>query len=394
MKPNGFKLEMEILSLLHIGDGSTLIPLEYVVSDGLVKVANLDFLIEALSDRIASQLGEEMMSLSDFLRDKNQAHLLQRPELYSREMRLVGGAGPQLMKDLNSRDKKQINKAQIKTFVKTLGKPFIPGSSIKGAVRTALAYNILKKAGGGKAEKILNASVKAGRDREGRIKSFPSERDAVEKYLLRDGDGIDKDVMALMGFTDSEPLDHRNLVVVKGKRINGPPTSYYECLPHGLKTTFVVFFNEFGNEKEGTLRRPNANLIPTTPQELFGILNGFARDLIAFERRQNANMRERDFSGKHNQDLERIINFYNALEAKMDQHPDAGFMVLGWGTGWHGKTVGLLLKDYPGFKDAMYAYRMGGRRKEPSAFPVSREVILGSNIEPVFGWVMLRLKED
>ena len=399
MKPNSFKLEIETLSPLHIGDGSTLIPLEYVLEDGLVKVVNLDFLLEALPGKIASQLGEEMVPMRDFLNEKNQGHLLQKPELYSRKIKLSDGARGDLEDDLDRRNGQQINKAQIKTFVKTGGKPFIPGSSIKGAIRTALAYHILKEVRREKAEKILDASVKL--DERGERKFVPGERDAVEKYLLRADDDIDEDILMLLGITDSAAVEADRLVVVRGKRLASRsfiPTGYYEALPTGTKTTFRVFFNEFG---DGVQRRRDASLIPTTPQELFAILNEFARDLIDFEKRQNAKMQKRGDQQKYLQDFDRIIKFCDNLEAKMRDNPNAGFMALGWGTGWHTKTVGILLnKDPEKFRRMMYAYEMGrpprgNWKPDPAFFPKTREVIVGQDTEPLlFGWVMLRLKED
>jgi len=391
MKPNSFKLEIETLSPLHIGDGSTLIPLEYVLEDGLVKVVNLDFLLEALPEKIASQLGEKMVPMHDFLNRKNQGHLLRKPELYSRKIKLSDGARGDLKDDLDPH-KTQINKAQIKTFVKTGGKPFIPGSSIKGAIRTALAYHILKEARGEKVEKILDASVKRERDRD---------RDAVEKYLLRADDDIDEDILMLLGITDSAAVEADHLVVVRGKRLASRsfiPTGYYEALPTGIKTTFRVFFNEFG---DGVQRRRDASLIPTTPQKLFAILNEFARDLIDFEKRQNAKikMQKRGDLQKYLPDFERIIKFCDNLEAKMRDNPNAGFMALGWGTGWHSKTVGILLNKDPEKFLRMYAYKMGrpprgNWKPDPAFFPKTREVIVGQDTEPLFGWVMLRLKED
>jgi len=402
MELNSFKLEIETLSPLHIGDGSTLIPLEYVLEDGLVKVVNLDFLLEALPEKIASQLGEEMVPMRDFLNEKNQGHLLRKPELYSRTIELSKEARRALEHDLDRRNRQQINKAQIKTFVKTGGKPFIPGSSIKGAIRTALAYHILKEVRREKVEKILDASVKL--DERGGRKFVPGERDAVEKYLLRADDGIDEDILMLLGITDSAAVEADDLVVVRGQRLASRSfisTGYYEALNTGVKTTFRVFFNEFG---DGVQRRRDASLIPTTPQELFAILNEFARDLIDFEKRQNAKMQKRGDPQKYLKDFERIIKFCDNLEAKMRGNPNAGFMALGWGTGWHSKTVGILLnKDPEKFLRMMRAYEMGrppGRssrgnwKPDPAFFPKTREVIVDPVIEPLFGWVMLRLKED
>jgi CRISPR-associated protein Csm5 len=297
--------------------------------------------------------------------------------------------------DLDRRNRQQINKAQIKTFVKTGGKPFIPGSSIKGAIRTALAYHILKEVRREKVEKILDASVKL--DERGGRKFVPGERDAVEKYLLRADDDIDEDILMLLGITDSAAVEADRLVVVRGKRLasrSSISTGYYEALRTGTKTTFRVFFNEFG---DGVQRRRDASLIPTTPQELFAILNEFARDLIDFEKRQ-----KRGDQQKYLQDFDRIIKFCDNLEAKMRDNPNAGFMALGWGTGWHSKTVGILLnKDPEKFLRMMRAYEMGrppgGTRgnwkPDPAFFPKTREVIVEAR-EPLFGWVMLRLKED
>ncbi|WP_449240486.1 type III-A CRISPR-associated RAMP protein Csm5 [Desulfoscipio gibsoniae] len=80
------------------------------------------------------------------------------------------------------------NFREVRTFIKdNEGRPYIPGSSVKGALRTALAVQLIKTANGDR----LRRSVLSADDAQ-----------SARKYLFRESEGLEKDLFCRLGITD------------------------------------------------------------------------------------------------------------------------------------------------------------------------------------------------
>jgi CRISPR-associated protein Csm5 len=159
------------LTPLHIGSGEAIEPFEYVVSDDgwLYKFAPEDFLAQLSAedqDEFVKWAGTDVVQARKFLharREKVQAVA---------EYRFA--VTPQTKQDYDARMENPKSDLGIGVFIRTNGQPYIPGSSLKGALRTASLYQLATKDGQvrikGTAANWLEARtfdyVRPGRDKK------------------------------------------------------------------------------------------------------------------------------------------------------------------------------------------------------------------------------------
>jgi CRISPR-associated protein Csm5 len=139
-----YKIKAEILTPVHIGDGTELEPLEYVIKDRFYKV-NMEEWLSTLSGEKAEEFKEltgkdyahktTLVALRKFVRNNIDTGK------YTEWAVDVGNA---VQKRYEERFDAPENQLPMSPFIRTGIKPFLPGSSIKGALRTAY-LNSLKK---------------------------------------------------------------------------------------------------------------------------------------------------------------------------------------------------------------------------------------------------------
>jgi CRISPR type III-A-associated RAMP protein Csm5 len=128
------KVELETLSPLHVGNGREITPIEYVVEgdnfyrvdvDGMLRDTKrfsrerfLEFVEDAVSTHRVPYLG-------DFERDLAKSH--QQYKL-------------RILEKIN-----EVRPPRIKEYIKSSERFYIPGSSIKGAILSALYWHLLKE---------------------------------------------------------------------------------------------------------------------------------------------------------------------------------------------------------------------------------------------------------
>jgi len=238
------------LSPLHIGSGDLLyVSTDYVQLEQRLFVFDQKRLVGLLKERgilttFVSEMAQKGRSfnIKDFLRrfnlDRNE--VLEKVSSYQIEVK----GSPR----------------EFRPFIKTQGKPYIPGSSVKGALRVALLYNILKDCSS-QLENILFSPIKIQLDKLSKIldqKKYSEQRKKLRRNLgkfleellngfsLSDKKGSpNSDLFRCLKISDSEPLSPSNLVVipVKTEKITGGTSAetYVEALKPG--TNFFVDIN-------------------------------------------------------------------------------------------------------------------------------------------------------
>lgn len=134
-----YKINAECLSPIHIGSGETIDKLEYFIDSGMLGRMNLYTLGEYLTE-------EEMKEV-----DRNSSNLGEIEKIYLKvAVRLIkAGNKNALLYTVNADEgfikytnekKSNMNVFGVNTFirVRNLTTPFIPGSSVKGALRTGI----------------------------------------------------------------------------------------------------------------------------------------------------------------------------------------------------------------------------------------------------------------
>lgn len=244
-----YRLTLETLSPVFIGSSqddlskkeSILLP-----KDGLVLIPDLNKLISFLEQKRSLEAFEQFLfnegdrrTLLMFLQDQS---IQVSPNVPWVQYRLRCSSAD--MKD-------RLNK--LSRFVKnTQGQPYIPGSSIKGAIRTAMlarrsTEEVLR---GVKETAERNARQRMAQGEENPLRILPLDPNPKKKY-----DAVN-DLLRSLEVSDSAPFGDDSLIVCRkieltevgdvkgaangdGSRKSSPPL-YRECLRPSLKTHFYL----------------------------------------------------------------------------------------------------------------------------------------------------------
>jgi len=124
------KIKIKVLSPVHIGSGNEISPLEYFIKDGKFYRVDIDSLFASpefkpkMEEFIEKAKGER--KISEIL----PLNILESHVLYSINI-----------SPLNP----QFNQIQVKEYVKSAGRVYIPGSSIKGSILSGVLESVLSK---------------------------------------------------------------------------------------------------------------------------------------------------------------------------------------------------------------------------------------------------------
>lgn len=264
------------------------------------------------------------------------------------------------------------NNNEIKENIKVFNKPYIPGSSIKGAIRTALLYNSFK-------DEDIDKLFVDGKSNDTLIKSYFSVEDSAQKDILR-----------FLQIKDSTTIDKPLLYKVfkrkpkkKGGFVKGIPvyleSIYLEnaTLSSSLITTYDdKTFNTMGFDSEKTEMLKLKNIKTA--------INNFTNDLIQHE-----------IQFCKDNKLFDLKKFYENL----DNDEDAPLLKIGHGSGFLATTIGLKIKDKNPvlFKEIKEFIIEDEKRKNEEKninkdFPIMRTV-LESEKDGTLGWVKLKFKD-
>ena len=271
-----------------------------------------------------------------------------------------------------------IQKNQIRQFIATGGKPYIPGSSLKGSIRTAVLLEWLLKTNEGKKQL-------------GEIKMHVEKRDW--KSLKRINPerqcfgGIANDVFRHLRVSDTETIEEAKLLVNGVKRVSlksgrqgfskrrSDIPQWSETLRPSSATSFSLSM--------GTPRGKTAFsfLNEKSLISLFSIINKASLDSCLRELDELEGNREfRDFFG-----------FYENLEHEIESlESNEAILRLGGGKTWFDNSIGLLLDSDDFGSDILFGGYLKLLRIGDLPFPSTRSAIVRHNV-PVspLGWVKL-----
>lgn len=365
------RYKLKVLSPVHIGTGTRLSPLDGAYFRGRWYRISLDKVLRAVSDPLllSNALGNRTFSWEAWLGENMPGIPLEDLSLYSVKSPVLEG------------------RYELREAVKApTFEPYIPGSSIKGAIRTALLWRMAKD----DPSKLISSLWNRGDYRRERAD------DAVEAKFL--GGDPHRDVLRALRVRDSscEELERMEvgLVWVYTLRDGRLERKVEEGREHKV---FVEWFTEDAELEvdisvdEGLLSGPigeelgfvgRADLV----RRFAEACNDYAKEVIA---------RELEFYSSYGgEELRPIVAFYKELEV-----PEDGFLLnIGWGGGWETKTLGGLLEEAlgeDGFRKLRMTYSLGRsprtRRIDLDApFPKTRRIAydLRGPYWPL-GWVRL-----
>ncbi|MDX9992705.1 MAG: type III-A CRISPR-associated RAMP protein Csm5 [Anaerolineales bacterium] len=362
-----YNVSLQTLSPLHIGDGNELRQgFDFMVRGNATYRLNEDAILQAKQDLLRPDRSGHyptpgaLLSEADYERDEYFRYILR-------------GAARSAKMD-----------ARLKSFIKDVyDRPYIPGSSLKGALRTALAWT-------GWSE----VNLKLDRGLIGNSRAWAGQR--LERKIF--GPDPNHDLLRALHVSDlfgPQQAGGKLLVVnaqVLTKRTAQSPIEL-ETLPGEVSFTGSITLDE-------TLFAPFAE------RELgFGNRRRWLDELMPrAQKHSHARCLElAEWFGNADPGYAPLANFYNQL-ANAKLAPHQALIQLGWGAGWDGKTFWThLQKEEYLFEQLIIDFRMNkaGRnsRREPGdAFPRSKRAAMSvkqgvSRPLAPFGWVLLELRK-
>ena len=365
-----YKVGVKILTPVHIGNGSTLANnFDYAIHDGRTWRLNEGAILEAYD-------AEDPVIIQRLL-ETPPGRLLQRSDF--RE------DSPLFRYVIKGTPRSSATGAQVLEQIKDAhDRPFLPGSSLKGALRTALAWYMWDQLG-----------WKPDRSRLGRNPRFAAQR--YERDIF--GSDPNHDFLRALHVGDSAPGKKGNdLMIVNGRvfhrggRLASPIEM--EALRPG-----VVF----------TLEAKVDRALYSDWAQSHGLELGGKQLLEALPRVVQAHTQERlqaelDWFS-HARESGRTADFYRRLR-ETRVLPTTCVLQMGWGTGWEDKTFGSHLQADSSFMESILRHPSQGgyglargRRQPDDRFPKSRSVLVnvqrgsGGRVaeQPLVtpGWVLL-----
>lgn len=398
--------------ILHIGsEVQKLNPFEYVQTSNRVYLPHSDSLAKALKQR---------GYLDDYI------HAIENRQPIVGLLENAFGEDWQNAKDPNnqpifpklfsSRKWPEGQVTDLRPMIRNgMGQFYIPGSSIKGAIRTAIAYHLLKHANQYQVPQQHRVSAIEEKLREklrnGGLSKFKQkwlDDDLFEQSLFSNFDlsyqgkniraklGPNTDFMRAIQVTDSQPLVEHKLVTKQGKEIpyNIPVVAEVMVSSHyqnwkakyrapiyaemvvKVRTEFTLSVNP---EMLSWFSHQEGMQLPfKTVDDILNICQEFAQEQWDFEHDYWEDIQNKQNEQGRNLDFSEIRDIY---EAEKCPHS----LRLGWGSGMRGTTVNLLFPD-----DLVSNIRDACGIKAPGFnAPKSRRTVIShkGDIKYVPGWV-------
>ncbi|BAZ31433.1 Csm5 family CRISPR-associated RAMP protein [Cylindrospermum sp. NIES-4074] len=400
--------------ILHIGSSvSRLNPFEYVQTDKKVYLPHQ----EALAKGLLRQGGRFLDDYIQAIEERQDISKLLKQAFGAEWWNAVDGNGEAIFPKIAISQKLTSEKiTDLRPMIRNgMGQLFIPGSSIKGAIRTAIAYHLLKYADRYQVPttKRVSEIEKTLRQKLGQLNQYQQKFldddlfmvNLFSEYSLTyqdrnfSGKGPNTDFLRALKVTDSEPILEKKITTKKGQEIpvNIPvvaevvvssrfpdylakyKASIYVEMVRNLQTEFTLTLDtemlSWFKHKQG-MKLPFSNL-----DELLQICQEFTQEQWDFEHDYWQEIKNNPRASGKNLDFNYIREFYEPEKSPYS-------LRLGWGSGMNGTTIDLLLDD-----ELREEIRDTCGLKAPGfEAPKSRRTVMNPNSEIKFvpGWVKFK----
>lgn len=254
---------------------------------------------------------------------------------------------------------------------------YLPGSSLKGAIRTAVLWHELSKKG------IKVEPQTSKRDIE-RIES--DELGKFNKSVMRHfqvSDSINQDGKTghVMEIKVSTPNPHAKVMrwLKNAEDLNSATSLFYECLREGEIFDFLVNIEQ---------NRDKNKIHLISPENIINACRHFCKYQL---------LKDLEYLKDFRLLEEPLKNFYRNLVHGFNELQDNECIIrMGWGPGWLSKTFSSLIKDNHSEFFAQNSKFFGNRKGIAAEFfPKSRRfVIKAGACYATLGWVKLQFPGD
>lgn len=361
-----YRATITTLTPLHIGTGTRLLKdYDYVAHGGRTWIIN--------SDELANQLGDP--------EDPGFQSLMRAKPVELIDDQDYAPDNPLWRYVLDGVPRAQQAGSELQEMLKDpWDRPYIPGSSLKGAIRTALAFFLWPEEKPAPYQAIMSQKVKQAA--EPMEAAILYGREARPHY----------DVMRAFHVADSTADAARsmavyNVQVVTGEKLQSPIELEAVRREVTFETTITLDLDLLGRA------------------EALGWNEGQIKALKNFRQRLNRHSLIRigtmQETGWRNAPPH-LTSFYEKLAGRalqLDEEKSGFITQLGWGGGWDSKTFGsILTADKAGFAQIVQTFdRFMDKQKsfkQGDLYPKSRRVVVSRENKPLspFGWIEVKLE--
>lgn len=136
-------IKMTLFSPLHIGSGEELEPFSFIIRENVMEIFSFaDFAASLTPENKTRLLELQQESEPSVLRNIRNFIRANLPSGAAREKIPVT---PEVAQTYENKFTSEQNNLKMEPFIRTMGRPYIPGSSLKGAIRTAVLNEWGKK---------------------------------------------------------------------------------------------------------------------------------------------------------------------------------------------------------------------------------------------------------
>jgi len=359
------KVKIQLLTEMHIGSGNTLMyGNDFVIgkdSEGYDVISIID------PEKVAKLIGYQRIGswTAEIDLGKSTDEIVKR---YCPSAKIEDYS-----KRIIDCENENVSKTDtIKEFIHDgFGKPFIPGSSIKGAIRTAILETIA-------AQKT---------DLENTVKQTKSKKNLetdAEKRLF--GDNPNSDCFRFIQVGDAI-FGNNYETIVKMVNINERPhkgywdtskPQYVEVLPNGDESHFELKLKtDICNWSRKRAAKTDMHALPecaSTLNQLFQTINHHTVKLLKEELEYWSPKKEFDDSGKIDKYLNSVKNILSTAESSEGTNGKSCVIRIGHGSGWRFIT-GAWTETFSNFKTVIVpASRPNSDKYKQYDFPKSRRV--------------------
>ena len=384
------KCRVELLSPLHIGNGNELKMVDFYLDDDKKLIKRIDF------NKFISYCFENGINLMEEL---NKRHYKTGKDFSITKFMDAKGIDPdgftsyEVPAIIAKRERE--SEFAVKEHIKC-GGAYIPGSSIKGAMRTALMWAFLNE---GDNVDVLFDELDHWLRKRGRI-DLKKIDDRISRKVF--GDDAHHDILRALRISDTSVIDLEHLEVSEIKIVGNPQDIpvYVENLKTGTEATFDLYLDEDllnTEKKEPDFKKYELREYMNT-SGICKACNAFSKKVVEEHLRY---MWEQ-------YDCESTIGMFETLRSEIERCGDnEAVLHIGWGGGWYSTTIGLLVETYPKFttsaegnrrnwhlrEDTLrYKFRLGKNpqtKRYASRFPKTRRTTIEG--KPL-GWVKITME--
>ena len=405
--------QITLLSPVHIGSGRALTPLDFALVNGGFAVMNLRKLLHAAPERaeeFASQAVRQSsrFSLTDFLTEAERRN----SEFHHYCVALDRSNDTLLREEFEQKGAVDVAEVLKTPFDHQL---YIPGSSLKGAFRTAFAYSVfrddeklfqtlkerLENVDWSCSDEAVNDLIFWDDIRSPHVDLFRAFRISDSSSAAATPETLAIGALRVLSLyeirTEERPRQGTMFKQLEAIRHNlstrersplKPGWTFVEVLPTDSAFQGSLALDEqlLRHESARKILRWNSRHHRMSWEALIKAANTFAFDLCQWE----LDFFETEVNGV---DVAPIVGFYRNLRTQISQADSRQcFLRVGYGGGWHNLTIGLLAEkasDF-NFRKLRKELRLAPNRLQ-FPYPKSRKLLMASAeaIDAPLGWIRL-----